>query len=109
MGFNGLLWALLGISVHGWTSLGFTGNPWAWLGVPWHPWAGLAGTKHGGDAPISPQSLDLWCFDVFALHRVTEEHSLRTIVLELFTRHNLTSRFKVRPCPPGGAAQAGCW
>ncbi|XP_052561164.1 dual specificity calcium/calmodulin-dependent 3',5'-cyclic nucleotide phosphodiesterase 1B isoform X2 [Tympanuchus pallidicinctus] len=40
------------------------------------------------------KSLDLWCFDVFALHRVTEEHSLRTIVYELFTRHNLNSRFK---------------
>ncbi|XP_052561163.1 dual specificity calcium/calmodulin-dependent 3',5'-cyclic nucleotide phosphodiesterase 1B isoform X1 [Tympanuchus pallidicinctus] len=41
------------------------------------------------------KSLDLWCFDVFALHRVTEEHSLRTIVYELFTRHNLNSRFKI--------------
>ncbi|POI19472.1 hypothetical protein CIB84_016783, partial [Bambusicola thoracicus] len=40
-------------------------------------------------------SLDLWCFDVFALNRVTEEHSLRTIVYELFTRHNLNSRFKI--------------
>ncbi|NXG54725.1 PDE1B phosphodiesterase, partial [Hemiprocne comata] len=39
--------------------------------------------------------LDLWCFDVFALNRATDEHSLRTIVLELFTRHNLNSRFKV--------------
>nr|XP_047908851.1 calcium/calmodulin-dependent 3',5'-cyclic nucleotide phosphodiesterase 1B [Anser cygnoides] len=41
------------------------------------------------------KSLDLWCFDVFALNRVTEEHSLRTIVYELFTRHNLNSRFKI--------------
>ncbi|XP_068519502.1 dual specificity calcium/calmodulin-dependent 3',5'-cyclic nucleotide phosphodiesterase 1B [Anas acuta] len=41
------------------------------------------------------KSLDLWCFDVFALNRVTEEHSLRTIVYELFTRHNLSSRFKI--------------
>ncbi|NXY80420.1 PDE1B phosphodiesterase, partial [Glareola pratincola] len=39
--------------------------------------------------------LDLWCFDVFALNRVTEDHSLRTIVFELFTRHNLNSRFKI--------------
>ncbi|NXK20520.1 PDE1B phosphodiesterase, partial [Arenaria interpres] len=29
------------------------------------------------------------------LNRVTEEHSLRTIVFELFTRHNLNSRFKI--------------
>ncbi|NWI16021.1 PDE1B phosphodiesterase, partial [Crypturellus soui] len=41
------------------------------------------------------KSLDLWCFDVFALNRVTEEHALKTIVLELFTRHNLNSRFKI--------------
>ncbi|XP_063997059.1 dual specificity calcium/calmodulin-dependent 3',5'-cyclic nucleotide phosphodiesterase 1B [Pogoniulus pusillus] len=41
------------------------------------------------------KSLDLWCFDVFALQRVTEEHSLRTVVLELFSRHNLSSRFKI--------------
>ncbi|NXG70796.1 PDE1B phosphodiesterase, partial [Baryphthengus martii] len=41
------------------------------------------------------KSLDQWCFDVFALNRVTEEHSLRTIVFELFTRHNLNSRFKI--------------
>ncbi|XP_054255045.1 dual specificity calcium/calmodulin-dependent 3',5'-cyclic nucleotide phosphodiesterase 1B [Indicator indicator] len=41
------------------------------------------------------KSLDLWCFDVFALQRATEEHSLRTIVLELFSRHNLGSRFKI--------------
>lgn len=41
------------------------------------------------------KNLDLWCFDVFALNRVTEEHSLRTIVYELFTRHNLNSRFKI--------------
>ncbi|XP_009878298.1 PREDICTED: calcium/calmodulin-dependent 3',5'-cyclic nucleotide phosphodiesterase 1B-like, partial [Charadrius vociferus] len=54
-------------------------------------------------------SLDLWCFDVFALIRVTEDHALRTIVFELFTRHNLNSRFKVRlcPCPPMGAPGAG--
>ncbi|XP_035757319.1 calcium/calmodulin-dependent 3',5'-cyclic nucleotide phosphodiesterase 1B [Egretta garzetta] len=39
--------------------------------------------------------LDLWCFDVFALNRVTDDHSLRTIVFELFTRHNLNSRFKI--------------
>ncbi|NWR81866.1 PDE1B phosphodiesterase, partial [Centropus unirufus] len=41
--------------------------------------------------------LDLWCFDVFALNRATDEHSLRTIVYELFTRHNLHSRFKIPP------------
>ncbi|NXE56573.1 PDE1B phosphodiesterase, partial [Casuarius casuarius] len=41
------------------------------------------------------KSLDLWCFDVFALNRVTEDHALRTIVFELFTRHNLNSRFKI--------------
>uniref|UniRef100_A0A8C6ZT67 Phosphodiesterase n=3 Tax=Nothoprocta TaxID=8806 RepID=A0A8C6ZT67_NOTPE len=41
------------------------------------------------------KSLDLWCFDVFALNRVTEEHALKTVVLELFTRHNLNSRFKI--------------
>ncbi|XP_010216712.1 PREDICTED: calcium/calmodulin-dependent 3',5'-cyclic nucleotide phosphodiesterase 1B-like [Tinamus guttatus] len=34
------------------------------------------------------KSLDLWCFDVFALNRVTEDHALKTIVFELFTRHN---------------------
>ncbi|XP_025898604.1 calcium/calmodulin-dependent 3',5'-cyclic nucleotide phosphodiesterase 1B [Nothoprocta perdicaria] len=45
--------------------------------------------------PACRQSLDLWCFDVFALNRVTEEHALKTVVLELFTRHNLNSRFKV--------------
>ncbi|XP_068265901.1 dual specificity calcium/calmodulin-dependent 3',5'-cyclic nucleotide phosphodiesterase 1B [Nyctibius grandis] len=41
------------------------------------------------------KSLDLWSFDVFALHRVTDEHSLRTVVFELFTRHNLNTRFKI--------------
>ncbi|KAM9214509.1 LOW QUALITY PROTEIN: dual specificity calcium/calmodulin-dependent 3',5'-cyclic nucleotide phosphodiesterase 1B [Leptosomus discolor] len=41
------------------------------------------------------KSLDLWCFDVFALNRVTDDHALRTIVFELFTRHNLNSRFKI--------------
>lgn len=61
--------------------------------------AGLGGPgTDPGTVPTRPQSLDLWCFDVFALQRVTEEHSLRTIVLELFSRHNLSSRFKV-PMP----------
>ncbi|XP_014817062.1 PREDICTED: calcium/calmodulin-dependent 3',5'-cyclic nucleotide phosphodiesterase 1B [Calidris pugnax] len=62
------------------------------------------------------KNLDLWCFDVFALNRVTEEHALRTIVFELFTRHNLNSRFKVRtlgtPRAPGVTVMAGiqtCW
>uniref|UniRef100_A0A8C5JJZ3 PDE1 N-terminal domain-containing protein n=1 Tax=Junco hyemalis TaxID=40217 RepID=A0A8C5JJZ3_JUNHY len=41
------------------------------------------------------KGLDQWCFDVFSLHRAAEEHSLRTVVFELFTRHNLNSRFKV--------------
>ncbi|XP_038235131.1 calcium/calmodulin-dependent 3',5'-cyclic nucleotide phosphodiesterase 1B isoform X2 [Dermochelys coriacea] len=41
------------------------------------------------------KTLDLWCFDVFALNRVTEDHALRTIVFELLTRHNLNSRFKI--------------
>ncbi|KYO28725.1 dual specificity calcium/calmodulin-dependent 3',5'-cyclic nucleotide phosphodiesterase 1B isoform X1 [Alligator mississippiensis] len=41
------------------------------------------------------KTLDLWCFDVFALNRVTDDHALRTIVFELFTRHNLNSRFKI--------------
>uniref|UniRef100_A0A8D0FTK9 Phosphodiesterase n=1 Tax=Strix occidentalis caurina TaxID=311401 RepID=A0A8D0FTK9_STROC len=45
--------------------------------------------------PQAPGLLDLWCFDVFALNRVTDDHSLRTIVFELFTRHNLNSRFKI--------------
>uniref|UniRef100_A0A8B9P3S1 Phosphodiesterase n=1 Tax=Apteryx owenii TaxID=8824 RepID=A0A8B9P3S1_APTOW len=54
----------------------------------------------GGGGPwVAPGrcggSLDLWCFDVFALNRVTEDHALRTIVFELFTRHNLNSRFKI--------------
>lgn len=48
---------------------------------------------------MSPQGLDQWCFDVFSLHRAAEEHSLRTVVFELFTRHNLNSRFKVCPGP----------
>lgn len=80
--------ALPGIAGHGWVSLGITGCHWA-LRLP----------RCWGNAPICPQSLDLWCFDVFALNRVTDDHSLRTIVFELFTRHNLNSRFKVRPCP----------
>uniref|UniRef100_A0A674I9B3 Phosphodiesterase 1B n=1 Tax=Terrapene triunguis TaxID=2587831 RepID=A0A674I9B3_9SAUR len=46
------------------------------------------------------KTLDLWCFDVFALNRVTEDHALRTIVFELLTRHNLNSRFKVSSLPP---------
>uniref|UniRef100_A0A8U8CF62 Phosphodiesterase n=1 Tax=Geospiza parvula TaxID=87175 RepID=A0A8U8CF62_GEOPR len=41
------------------------------------------------------KGLDQWCFDVFSLHRAAEEHSLRTVVFELFTRHNLNSRFKI--------------
>ncbi|XP_010007940.1 PREDICTED: calcium/calmodulin-dependent 3',5'-cyclic nucleotide phosphodiesterase 1B-like [Nestor notabilis] len=41
------------------------------------------------------KSLDVWCFDVFTLNQMTEEHSLRTIVFELLTRHNLNSRFKI--------------
>ncbi|XP_039570634.1 calcium/calmodulin-dependent 3',5'-cyclic nucleotide phosphodiesterase 1B isoform X2 [Passer montanus] len=45
------------------------------------------------------KGLDQWCFDVFSLHRAAEEHSLRTVVFELFTRHNLNSRFKVCPAP----------
>ncbi|TRZ11596.1 hypothetical protein HGM15179_015503 [Zosterops borbonicus] len=39
--------------------------------------------------------LDQWSFDVFSLHRAAEEHSLRTVVFELFTRHSLNSRFKI--------------
>uniref|UniRef100_A0A8C3REV0 Phosphodiesterase n=3 Tax=Passeriformes TaxID=9126 RepID=A0A8C3REV0_9PASS len=41
------------------------------------------------------KGLDQWSFDVFSLHRAAEEHSLRTVVFELFTRHNLNSRFKI--------------
>uniref|UniRef100_A0A8V5GSD1 Phosphodiesterase n=1 Tax=Melopsittacus undulatus TaxID=13146 RepID=A0A8V5GSD1_MELUD len=41
------------------------------------------------------KSLDVWCFDVFTLNQMTEEHSLRTIVFEILTRHNLNSRFKI--------------
>ncbi|XP_051819402.1 dual specificity calcium/calmodulin-dependent 3',5'-cyclic nucleotide phosphodiesterase 1B isoform X2 [Antechinus flavipes] len=41
------------------------------------------------------KTLDHWCFDVFALNRVAEDHALRTIVFELLTRHNLISRFKL--------------
>ncbi|XP_077185384.1 dual specificity calcium/calmodulin-dependent 3',5'-cyclic nucleotide phosphodiesterase 1B isoform X2 [Paroedura picta] len=41
------------------------------------------------------KTLDLWCFDVFALNRVSEDHALRTIVFELLTRHNVNSRFKI--------------
>ncbi|KAM4880930.1 LOW QUALITY PROTEIN: dual specificity calcium/calmodulin-dependent 3',5'-cyclic nucleotide phosphodiesterase 1B [Sylvia borin] len=41
------------------------------------------------------KGLDQWSFDVFSLHRAAEEHSLRTVVLELFTRHSLNSRFKI--------------
>nr|XP_025044517.1 calcium/calmodulin-dependent 3',5'-cyclic nucleotide phosphodiesterase 1B isoform X1 [Pelodiscus sinensis] len=41
------------------------------------------------------KTLDLWCFDVFSLNRVTDDHALRTIVFELLTRHNLNSRFKI--------------
>ncbi|KAI6062523.1 Calcium/calmodulin-dependent 3',5'-cyclic nucleotide phosphodiesterase 1B [Aix galericulata] len=66
----------------------YTGLYWALL-VPRRPEPAAA------QPPLPPQSLDLWCFDVFALNRVTEEHSLRTIVYELFTRHNLSSRFKI--------------
>uniref|UniRef100_A0A8C3V2L5 Phosphodiesterase n=1 Tax=Catharus ustulatus TaxID=91951 RepID=A0A8C3V2L5_CATUS len=41
------------------------------------------------------KGLDLWSFDVFSLHRAAEEHSLRTVVLELLTRHGLSTRFKI--------------
>ncbi|NXR38946.1 PDE1B phosphodiesterase, partial [Zosterops hypoxanthus] len=41
------------------------------------------------------KGLDQWSFDVFSLHRAAEEHSLRTVVFELFTRHSLNSRFKI--------------
>ncbi|NXL68850.1 PDE1B phosphodiesterase, partial [Chordeiles acutipennis] len=51
----------------------------------------------GVTPPISPQTLDLWCFDVFALNPPPEDHSLRTIVFELFTRHNPPRRFKIPP------------
>ncbi|NXX76249.1 PDE1B phosphodiesterase, partial [Urocolius indicus] len=68
------------------------------LGTAWHSWA-LALPWHWADplpcATLSLQSLDLWCFDVFALSRVTDDHALRTVVFELFTRHNLNSRFKI--------------
>lgn len=87
-----------GIAWHCWVSLGITGCHWA-LRLP----------RCWGNAPICPQSLDLWCFDVFALNRVTDDHSLRTIVFELFTRHNLNSRFKVRPCPCPPSPGPGAW
>nr|XP_025968954.1 calcium/calmodulin-dependent 3',5'-cyclic nucleotide phosphodiesterase 1B isoform X2 [Dromaius novaehollandiae] len=55
----------------------------------------LGGAGPGGTQGGCWGGLDLWCFDVFALNRVTEDHALRTIVFELFTRHNLNSRFKI--------------
>lgn len=45
--------------------------------------------------PFSPQDVDRWSFDVFALNSASSDHALRSLFFELITRYGLNSRFKV--------------
>ncbi|KAJ8259522.1 hypothetical protein GJAV_G00170290 [Gymnothorax javanicus] len=41
------------------------------------------------------REVDRWNFDVFALNSTTSDHALQTLFLELITRYELNSRFKI--------------
>ncbi|XP_039602735.1 calcium/calmodulin-dependent 3',5'-cyclic nucleotide phosphodiesterase 1B-like isoform X2 [Polypterus senegalus] len=41
------------------------------------------------------RNIDRWNFDIFALNTASGDHALKTIVIELLTRHGLNSRFKI--------------
>uniref|UniRef100_A0A4W5N0A8 PDE1 N-terminal domain-containing protein n=1 Tax=Hucho hucho TaxID=62062 RepID=A0A4W5N0A8_9TELE len=41
------------------------------------------------------RDIDRWNFDVFALNTASDDHALQTLFLELVTRYELNSRFKV--------------
>eukprot|EP00063_Salmo_salar_P048873 XP_014023708.1 PREDICTED: calcium/calmodulin-dependent 3',5'-cyclic nucleotide phosphodiesterase 1B-like isoform X2 [Salmo salar] len=43
----------------------------------------------------SLRDIDRWNFDVFALNTASDNHALQTLVLELVTRYELNSRFKI--------------
>uniref|UniRef100_A0A8C4EWM0 Phosphodiesterase n=1 Tax=Dicentrarchus labrax TaxID=13489 RepID=A0A8C4EWM0_DICLA len=43
----------------------------------------------------SPQDVDRWSFDVFALNSASSDHALQTLFFELITRYGLNSRFKI--------------
>ncbi|KAG9349470.1 hypothetical protein JZ751_027915 [Albula glossodonta] len=39
--------------------------------------------------------VDMWSFNVFALHEASSEHALKFLVYDLLTRYDLISRFKI--------------
>uniref|UniRef100_A0AAQ5XCG5 Phosphodiesterase n=1 Tax=Amphiprion ocellaris TaxID=80972 RepID=A0AAQ5XCG5_AMPOC len=50
---------------------------------------------HQSPSFLSPQDIDRWSFDVFALNSVSSDHVLQTLFFELITRYELNSRFKI--------------
>uniref|UniRef100_A0A3Q3MI97 Phosphodiesterase n=1 Tax=Mastacembelus armatus TaxID=205130 RepID=A0A3Q3MI97_9TELE len=44
---------------------------------------------------LSPQDVDRWNFDVFAVNSASSDHALQTLFFELITRYELNSRFKI--------------
>ncbi|KAL8173167.1 UNVERIFIED_CONTAM: hypothetical protein K2H54_041500 [Gekko kuhli] len=52
------------------------------------------------------KDVDRWCFDVFALHKVSQGHSLKYMMCELFNKYNLLTRFQIPLTTMIGFAEA---
>ncbi|KAI1899498.1 hypothetical protein AGOR_G00062420 [Albula goreensis] len=55
----------------------------------------MAGLTYPQAVIASLKDVDMWSFDVFALHEASSEHALKFLVYDLLTRYDLISRFKI--------------
>ncbi|NP_001096444.1 calcium/calmodulin-dependent 3',5'-cyclic nucleotide phosphodiesterase 1A [Xenopus tropicalis] len=55
----------------------------------------IAGLTYPSSVIASMKDVDRWAFNVFTLNEASGEHALKFMVYELFTRYDLTNRFKI--------------
>ncbi|KAJ8403387.1 hypothetical protein AAFF_G00351590 [Aldrovandia affinis] len=55
----------------------------------------MAGLTYPPAVIAALKDVDVWSFDVFALHEASGEHALKFMVYDLLTRYDLISRFKI--------------
>ncbi|XP_018091502.1 calcium/calmodulin-dependent 3',5'-cyclic nucleotide phosphodiesterase 1A isoform X1 [Xenopus laevis] len=55
----------------------------------------IAGLTYPSSVIASLKDVDRWSFNVFTLNEASAEHALKFMVYELFTRYDLTNRFKI--------------
>ncbi|XP_041434439.1 calcium/calmodulin-dependent 3',5'-cyclic nucleotide phosphodiesterase 1A isoform X1 [Xenopus laevis] len=55
----------------------------------------IAGLTYPSSVIASLKDVDRWSFNVFTLNEASGEHALKFMVYELFTRYDLTNRFKI--------------